>query len=212
MSGTQVVSFSLMAIVPDYFSIEIIIEFLGRGCAAEHRAVARHWTLPPRPTTFVQCSDRWQMNIAAYQIDRLRLDRSRMMHNRSAEEMVDRCELCFLAAVDEEILSDHQVAVINMAACSRASAIPYNDRSVQHIQGLRVLVQLRICFRCSLQFWTLARCGEQVEAPSSSGSTEIDEEEEDEDDAAGDEDLEYPSESQSDTDAYVDFITRCHGG
>ena len=135
-----------------------------------------------------------------------------MTHNSSAEEMVDRCEHCLLAAVDEEFLSEHQVAVIDTAACSRASAIPYNDRSVQHIQGLRVLVQLRICFRCSLQFWTLARCGEQVEAPSSTGWTENDEEEEDEDDDAGDQDLVYPSESPSDTDAYVDFITRCQGG
>ena len=105
-----------MSSIPDGFSIEIIIEFLGRDILGAHRAVAKHWTLPPQPTIFVQCSKFWQVNVAAESLDKIRRDKIRNSRGRPRDWFPAPCQLCLLGPTEDDAIQHHEVGIVFVLA------------------------------------------------------------------------------------------------
>ena len=164
-----------MSLIPDYL-MEFVIDYLGRYVAGEHRAAAKHWTLLPRATTFVQCSRHWQTDIIAETIDKVRLEKVRSSGRRPSTQVAGRCELCLLALDEDDYLSQHEVGLATIVTFTRACQIPYNTRTLNYFDARRLLVRLNLCFMCSLEYWTKWHCEDPPYAPSTTGSSEGDEE------------------------------------
>ena len=129
--ATPVVRISAVPFIPDYFSIEIIIAFRGRDILGEHRAVAKHWTLPPRPTISVQCSRFWQIQVAAVSMDTIRRFQIWMNRGRPPDEFCARCQICRLGPIEENLYRNHEVGFVNVSVFTRRDKIPYSTRAVQ---------------------------------------------------------------------------------
>ena len=143
-----------MSLIPDLL-MEIVIDYLGRYVAGEHRAVAKHWTLLPRATTFVQCSRSWQTYTIAETIDKIRLDAARHLFEQRPSTQVDgRCELCLLALDEGDAVSQHDVGLATIVTFTRACRIPSNPSTVNYFDVRRSLVRLNLCFLASLIYWT----------------------------------------------------------
>ena len=151
--------------------MEYVVDYLGRYVAGEHRAVAKHWTLLPRATTFVQCSRHWQTDIIAETIDKIRLEKSRSSGRRPSTQVAGRCELC-----QDDYISQHEVGLATIVTFTRACQIPYHTRTVNCFDVRRLLVRLNLCLMCSLEYWTKRHCQDPPYARSTTGSSEGDEE------------------------------------
>ena len=155
--------------------MEYVVDYLGRYVAGEHRAVAKHWTLLPRATTFVQCSRHWQTDIIAETIDKVRLERFRSSWSGPSTQVAGLCELCLLAPDEDDYVSEHEVGIATIVTFTRACQIPYNTRTLNYFDARRLLVRLNLCFMCSLEYWTKRHCQDPPYARSPPGSSEGDE-------------------------------------
>ena len=147
---SPVKSISIMSLIPDLL-MEIVIDYLGRHVAGEHRAVAKHWTLQPRPLNFVAFSRSWRDDFIAESIDKVRLEKFRCIGGRPFTQVAKRCELCLRAPDEGGKRSLHDINITTIVTFTKACRIPsYRSRRGIKLHTCRTLVRLNLCFLCSI--------------------------------------------------------------